>query len=78
MDLSARYLHKRYGGAFADAAQAAMGRRDDLITAGATLDYFLRNWAFAGVGYSAMTNYSNIATVEYLKQQMLVRLGITY
>jgi hypothetical protein len=53
-------------------------RVDDFVQAGASLDYFARNWIYAGVAYSVMSNGSNIASVEYLKQQMFVRLGITY
>jgi len=55
-----------------------VGRSDDFIQAGATLDYFIRNWIYFGVGYSLLNNSSNIASVEYLKQQMFVRLGLTY
>jgi hypothetical protein len=54
------------------------GRTDDFVRVGATLDYFLRNWVYAGVGYSLLANSSNIADVEYVKQQMFVRLGLTY
>jgi hypothetical protein len=76
LDLSGRYSHKKYGGAFAD--QGMAGRTDDYVTAGASLDYFVRNWVYAGVAYSMLLNSSNIATVEYVKHQMFVRLGITY
>ena len=54
------------------------GRTDDFVQVGATLDYFIRNWIYAGVGYSLISNSSNISSVEYLKQQMFVRLGLTY
>jgi hypothetical protein len=76
LDLSGRYQHRNYGGVFVDPAQT--GRNDDFIQGGATLDYFLRNWAYAGVGYSILSNNSNLPSVEYLKQQMFVRLGLTY
>jgi len=76
LDLSGRYVHRNYGGAFVDMNQ--QNRVDDFIQGGASLDYFARNWIYAGVAYSVMSNNSNIATVEYLKQQMFVRLGLTY
>jgi hypothetical protein len=76
LDISGRYSHRNYGGQFVDMAQG--GRTDDFIQAGATLDYFVRNWIYFGVAYSVLSNSSNIPTVEYLKQQMFVRLGLTY
>jgi len=76
LDLSVRYQHRNFGGVFVDPTQA--GRNDDFIQGGAVLDYFLRNWAYVGVGYSILSNNSNLPSVEYLKQQMFVRLGITY
>jgi hypothetical protein len=78
LDISGRYVHRKFGGAFVDMMQMTTGRNDDFIQAGATLDYFMRNWAYVGVAYSVLSNSSNIPTVEYLKQQMFVRAGITY
>ena len=78
LDLSGRYSHRNYGGQFVDPAQMTTGRTDNFVQVGATLDYFVRNWIYAGVGYSLLSNSSNIPTVEYLKQQMFVRLGLTY
>ena len=78
LDLSGRYQHRRYQGLFVDANQMMTGRTDDFIQVGATLDYFIRNWVYLGVGYSVLSNNSNIASVEYVKQQMFVRLGVTY
>lgn len=76
LDVSGRYSHRNYEGPFVDMNQA--GRTDDFIQVGATLDYFVRNWIYFGVGYSVLSNSSNIPNVEYLKQQMFVRLGLTY
>ncbi|HEY0870340.1 MAG TPA: hypothetical protein VGD55_08065, partial [Acidothermaceae bacterium] len=76
LDLSGRYARLDYGGAFVDPAQS--GRVDNLFQIGATLDYFLRNWAYVGAGYSLLDNRSNIATDSYLKQQVFARLGVTY
>jgi hypothetical protein len=78
LDLSARYSHRNYGGSFVDPVQMTIGRTDNFVQLGATLDYFVRNWIYAGVGYSLLSNGSNIPSVEYLKQQMFVRLGLTY
>ena len=78
LDVSGRYAHRNYGGQFVDMTQMNTGRTDDFIQVGATLDYFVRNWIYFGVGYSLLSNNSNISSVEYLKQQMFVRLGLTY
>jgi hypothetical protein len=76
LDLSGRFAHRTYGGAFVDAMQ--VGRVDEFFQAGASLDYFMRNWTYLGVGYSLIADQSNISTLSYVKQQMFVRLGITY
>ena len=76
LGISGRYSHRNYQGQFVDMAQA--DRSDDFIQAGATLDYFIRNWIYFGVGYSILNNSSNVVAVDYLKQQMFVRLGLTY
>ncbi|HZL18751.1 MAG TPA: hypothetical protein VFG23_13500 [Polyangia bacterium] len=76
LDLSARYAYLSYEGTFVDPTQR--GRVDNLFQAGASLDYFLRNWAYLGVGYSLLDNSSNIGADSYVKQQIFGRLGITY
>jgi hypothetical protein len=82
LSLSGRYAHLRYGGELVDMAQ--QGRIDDQFQVGASLDYFLRNWMYVGVAYSLVANNSSgftMATapqVDYLKQQVFVRLGVTY
>jgi hypothetical protein len=78
LDISGRYVHRHFGGEFVDMAQMISGRNDDFIQVGATLDYFVRNWIYFGVAYSVLSNSSNIQSVEYVKQQMFVRLGLTY
>jgi hypothetical protein len=78
LDLSARYSHRNFQGQFVDMAQQLIGRQDNFVQVGGTLDYFVRNWVYLGVGYSLMSNGSNIPSVEYVKQQMFVRLGLTY
>jgi hypothetical protein len=76
LDLSGRYAYLSYQGQTGDPTQA--GRVDNYFQIGATLDYFLRNWAYLGVGYSVLDNHSNIPGNDYLKQQVFARLGVTY
>jgi hypothetical protein len=76
LDLSGRYAYLSYEGNVVDPTQN--GRVDNFFQVGASLDYFLRNWAYVGVGYSLLDNRSNIASDDYLKQQVFARLGITY
>jgi hypothetical protein len=78
LDLSGRYAYLSYSGNFVDPTQAASGRVDNLFQVGASLDYFLRNWVYLGVGYSLLDNSSSIAVDSYLKQQVFARLGVTY
>ncbi len=81
LDLSGRYQYISYQGETADANQMTPGggnRVDNFFQLGATLDYFLRNWAYIGVGYSLLDNRSNIPINDYLKQQVFARLGVTY
>jgi len=80
LDLSGRFAHVSYGGTFVDATQ--VGRADNFFQVGAALDYFLRNWAYIGVGYSLLDSLSTPSPAldndDYLKQQVFARLGITY
>ncbi|MDB4982017.1 MAG: hypothetical protein JWM82_2769, partial [Myxococcales bacterium] len=56
-DLSGRYSHRQYEGLLFDAPGTA--RADNAISVGATLDYFIRNWIYAGVGYALSANISD-------------------
>lgn len=82
LDISGRYARYSYQGTFVDTNQS--GRVDNMFQVGGTLDYFLRNWAYVGVGYSLLVNRSNIhnttgdAIDNYVKQQVFARLGVTY
>jgi hypothetical protein len=76
LDVSGRYARLSYEGTPVDANQN--GRVDNFFQVGATLDYFLRNWAYVGVGYSLLDNRSNVETAQYVKQQVFARLGVTY
>jgi hypothetical protein len=92
LDISGRYNHRNYQGfrppvAGGVTAGPSVPRVDNFFVAGATLDYFVRNWAYAGVGYSLTANLSDYimmnplggtSSVEYVKQQVFARLGVTY
>ena len=50
-------VHRDYQGQFVDPTQMTPGTRtDNFFQVGATLDYFLRNWAYLGVGYSLLSD----------------------
>jgi hypothetical protein len=89
-DLSGRISRRQYEGLL---DPASTSRTDNLVTVGATLDYFIRNWIYGGVGYSLLTNISDYrlpdmmnamgatvpgTSVEYTKHQVFARLGVTY
>jgi hypothetical protein len=84
LDLSGRYSHVAYQGTFVDATQMMTGRSDNIFQVGASVDYFMRNWTYVGLAYSLISdsvtapNGGNLSNLDYLKQQMFVRLGITY
>jgi hypothetical protein len=87
LDLSGRYIYKNYQGFFDSPAPgqppATTSRTDNFFQVGATLDYFVRNWIYAGIGYALLLNQGNVVSsiptdVDYTKQQVFLRLGITY
>jgi hypothetical protein len=63
-----------------------ISRHDNYWQAGANLDYHMKEWAYAGVAYSLMSNSSpyepptsqDPGRVNYLKQLVFARLGLTY
>jgi hypothetical protein len=78
----ASYDHKQYYG-----LPGINPRIDDLIQAGAMLDYYLKTWAFAGVSYTLALNRSDYMSTQgvadlsgtnYTKHQVFARVGITY
>jgi hypothetical protein len=87
LDLSARYSYLDYKGLLFDPTHE---RTDNAVSAGLTLDYFIHNWIYAGIGYSFVANYSGYhlpdamgnpdptRPVDYQKHQVFARLGITY
>ena len=76
LDLSGRWFRLSYQGQSGDMMQE--GRIDNTFQIGASLDYFLRNWAYLGAGYALIDNRSNLPNNDYLKQQVFARLGVTY
>jgi hypothetical protein len=86
LDLSGRYVHKDYQGLLPSTGVSA--RTDNFFQVGATLDYFLRNWMYAGLGYALLLNNADLTptgpmpvapnSADYTKQQVFVRLGVTY
>jgi len=88
LDLSGRYVHYDYQGYFINATDVAPSARvDNFWQVGGTLDYFMRNWVYAGLGYALFANSSSITpsmagaaapNADYVKQQVFVRLGLTY
>ncbi len=79
LDLSGRYTHARTR-VISSIRTKETGRTDNLVQVGASLDYFLRNWTYAGVAYSLVSDSVSPSSLnlDYLKQQMFVRLGVTY
>ncbi len=80
LDLSGRYVYKNYQGLF---DPQTLERTDNFFQVGATLDYFVRNWIYAGIGYALLVNRSDVVStvpvdVDYTKQQVFVRVGLTY
>lgn len=79
-----RYENRRYS----DATYQGMvvDRDDNFIQGGATADFFVKSWFYAGVSYSLAFNRSSLADLagidptglDYEKHLILGRLGVTY
>jgi hypothetical protein len=77
-----RYEHRRFEGV----AGSTEPRVDDFAQVGASLDYYLKEWAYAGVTYSLLLNRSDFSPagggmlggLDYTKHQVFARLGFTY
>jgi hypothetical protein len=72
------YDHKEYRGVPMEP------RLDNLVQAGAILDYYLKSWALIGVSYALARNTTDYAPAQglsganYTKHQIFARAGITY
>jgi hypothetical protein len=81
VDVSGRVSHLDYEGLLFDSTHS---RSDNTVSVGATLDYFFRSWIYAGVGYALTSNFSDYVLpgtgthVDYVKNQVFARLGVTY
>jgi hypothetical protein len=63
-------------------------RTDNATGAGLAADYYVKYWAYAGLGYNLVANSSNAAFVDatsgqtvsadFVKQQVFARVGLTY
>jgi len=77
------YDYRRYRG-LPSATDVNGSRNDNFIQAGATLDYHLKSWFFAGLSYTLAYNQSDAPAVDfvsganYIKHQIFARLGVTY
>jgi hypothetical protein len=89
LDVSGRYVHRDLKGYFISPSDPIpSARTDNFVQAGATFDYFIRNWVYFGVGYALLINSTDITPApgitsavpdaDYTKQQMFVRVGLTY
>ena len=83
--LSARYDSRSFQNIpLADGSR--INRHDNYWQVGANLDYHVRQWAYAGLAYTLMSNSSDYepragedpGRVNYVKQLVFARLGVTY
>jgi hypothetical protein len=92
MSLDGRWEFRRYqnvplGG------MASGTRKDHLAVGQAKVDFYIQKWLYAGIGYVVSWNSSDLDTtlaatggamgttvqgIDYLKHQILARLGVTY
>lgn len=78
-----RWEYRRYGGP--DFSGMELDRKDNIIIGTAQLDFYFTHWMFAGLGYAIAFNSSNvdanaagIVGVDYVKHQVMGRLGARY
>jgi hypothetical protein len=76
-----RYEWRRYQGV--TRFMAPFERRDHVAGGQAKLDFFIQKWLYAGIGYNLTFNESNESAatargVDYVKHQVLGRVGVTY
>lgn len=86
LSLSGRYIHRNFQGNIVGVPPGD-GRIDSLFNVGGSLDFYPRNWMYVGAGYALFANTSNAAltdgmgnkqSLDYVKQQVFARLGVTY
>jgi len=73
--INGRYEYRRYKG-------LPVERRDNIIGAGALMDFYIQQWFYAGVSYTLSLNDSNLTAaegaVDYTKHIILGRIGFVY
>jgi hypothetical protein len=85
--LFGRYEYRRYHGIMMGSSELA--RRDNVVLGGAQLDYYLQKWIYAGIAYAITVDRANtdelpmgamnpLAGLDYTKQQVFARVGVTY
>lgn len=83
---SVRYESRSFQNIRLPSSGALINRHDNYWQAGANLDYHIRDWTYAGVAYTVLSNgsdYEPLAAqdpgrVNYVKQVVFARLGLTY
>jgi hypothetical protein len=86
MGLSGRYESRSFQNVPLAVPGTFTNRHDNYIQFAANLDYHIREWVYAGVSYTLMSNSSDYqppaindpGRVNYLKQLIFARLGATY
>jgi hypothetical protein len=90
--LSARYESRTFegvpiAGALTPGTAPTIARHDNYFEGGVNLDYRMRAWTYVGLAYNVMINDSSYGprpntadpgSVNYVKQLVFARLGITY
>jgi len=79
--LSGRYEYRQYRGPTL-VGGPDVKRNDNLVSAGALLDYYIQQWFYAGVSYNLGFNDSDVPPaqggIDYTKQVVLGRVGVVY
>jgi hypothetical protein len=86
LGVSARYESRSFQGVPVTSGTGRSTRHDNFWLAGANLDYHMRAWTYVGDANSLISNgsdYSPTAAndpgrVNYLKQQVFARVGVSY
>ncbi len=86
LGLSVRYESRSFQNIRLPSTNTFISRHDNYWQAGANLDYHIRDWTYAGVAYTLLSNGSDYeqqaaedpGRVNYVKQLVFARLGVTY
>jgi len=82
LGVTGRYEYRRYHGI---TSLPEDNRKDNVFVAGAHFDVFISRWFYAGAVYALTVDDSNLSAAQarnlganYVKHQVLARIGITY